>query len=431
MSQPIRYLTLLCPMMLASSWVHAANNETDDAHTPAGVISERTAAQRLQEARNWLTQRENEKARPLLEALAEEGNAEASYLLTYHFRLARNEELRHLEAAARKGHPEALKSYIDTAFYRGGLDAVAPETILSVYRDAKAINPDASFFDERNTIELLKMASEVPPLDANGFLRQYQLDPKALESQPYSLWALAEEASVGGRFGGPDPTLTMQLILREGPAPAELKIAVESYYPHWKKGEAVPFDLCDHITSGAGMSLCAHRDSTKSEEERSEKIGAILDGLDKERKNLVNNAFEKVSEFAASRASNEEGHGGTMRNASVIASTTAQQNEFVTLIQDIRRGVVPPIHQSLADTDKALNLAYQNAMQRIRAETRYAQDLGISNEGVRDTQRRWIKYRDAAAMAMTALHPDVTPEQWKSYLTAQRSAQLEKILVDP
>lgn len=428
MSQKIRYLTLLCTMMLASGTVHAAKSPVDGHPPPEGITSERTVAQRLAEAKSWLKQRQNEKARPLLETLAEEGNAEASYLLTYHFNLAPNEQLRYLEAAARQGHTDALKFYIETAFYRAGLDAVEPKKILSVYREAKAVNPRASFYNERRTVEVLKMASEVPPLNTDDFLRQYQLDPKTLERQPYSIWALAEEASVGGRFGAPDPTLTMQLILREGPAPAELTIAVESYYPHWKNGEAAPFNLCDHITSGVGMSVCAHRAAAKAEENRNKRINALIDGLDDGQKNAVISAFEKMSAFAASRASNEEGHGGTMRNASIIASTTTQQNNFVKLIQEIRSGSLPPINQSLADTDKALNTAYQSVMQRIRAAPQDAENWGISTEGVRDTQRRWIKYRDAAATAMTAIHPDVTADQWQSYFTAQRSAQLDKIL---
>ena len=51
----------------------------------------------------------------------------------------------------------------------------------------------------------------------------------------------------------------------------------------------------------------------------------------------------------------------------------------------------------------------------------------ISEEGLRATQRAWLRYRDATSSLLAALDSALTKEQSRSRLTAERTGQLVKV----
>jgi uncharacterized protein YecT (DUF1311 family) len=51
-------------------------------------------------------------------------------------------------------------------------------------------------------------------------------------------------------------------------------------------------------------------------------------------------------------------------------------------------------------------------------------------EGLRSTQRAWLKYRDAWAVFGAARYPQRTAAEWKAWATRQRITQLQEAYPD-
>jgi uncharacterized protein YecT (DUF1311 family) len=73
--------------------------------------------------------------------------------------------------------------------------------------------------------------------------------------------------------------------------------------------------------------------------------------------------------------------------------------------------------------DAELNAYYSSIMRRESLE-----DAGtISKEGIRETQRTWLAYRDAWASFAAQRYPARSAAEWKAWMTAARIAQLKSL----
>jgi hypothetical protein len=175
----------------------------------------------------------------------------------------------------------------------------------------------------------------------------------------YHVWVIAEEASRGGRFGKPDPKLILQLVSRGGWAPAELEYAVEDVYKNWKSGTVKEFNICDFITSGGGMAFCASRSDDQDEKDRNKRLSDIRQKLNAKSHKLLDVAYASAVKFIDSKASNEEGHGGSGRGAWVIGSQMEQKNAYLDLVEKVRSGYKPSPKSLFVEADRKLNETYK------------------------------------------------------------------------
>ncbi len=77
----------------------------------------------------------------------------------------------------------------------------------------------------------------------------------------------------------------------------------------------------------------------------------------------------------------------------------------------------------LADADKQLNAAYQRLVKSIRDEGGANADLDL--ESLRDSQRAWLKYRDAQ-VAFVGTHADIGSASARAAGMAEYSVELTK-----
>ena len=381
----------------------------------------------IHEANRLLRAGKMEQAKPLFEALAVRGNAEANFALAYHFNSAAATRLRHYEAAALAGHEEAFRRYISDSMYGMGVDRPPARRVLEVHKKVRSTYRFPVSDDEQKVIAFLEKLTEVPVLDVGAFKRRTGIDLRLASDELYGVWMLAEEASRNGRFGKADPTLTMQLILLEEAAIAEMDNAIDEYLPMWKAGLPHPFDLCEHITSGAGAGLCAKRKAEKEEKIRAARLARFRKGLRPNLAALLDAASAAHGRFAVLRADHEQGFYGTARASFAIASVQEQREEFLELVMEARKGRRGLKPQSFQATDAALNKAWRDLLKKAKASREEALVFNISEDGLRATQRAWLQYRDATAAFLAALDSELTPEQHRSRLTADRTRQLVKV----
>jgi len=357
---------------------------------------------------------------------AKKGSPEAHFAIAYKYNVTPEESIYHFSEAAKRGHDEALDYALDALLFRANsLERANPQEALEVYKQAKKANPKIKLYDEEVKLKTIQMSVEPGPFDWKAFCKKYNVLPHNDEVM-YHVWLIAEEASKGGRFGKPDPKLILQLVSRGGWAPAELEYAVEDVYKNWKSGTAKEFNICDFITSGGGMAFCASRADDKDEKDRIKRVSDIRQKLNANSSKLLDVAYASAVKFIDSKASNEEGHGGSGRGAWVIGSQMEQKNAYLDLIEKVRSGYKPSPKSSFVEADRKLNETYKKVMANLKKK---ADDYNVPRvDDVRAVQRLWIPYRDATVKLFMALNPAVGEDVWKSWVTEVREKQLKDIL---
>ena len=371
---------------------------------------------------------DKENAKKLYLKAAQEGSPEAHFAIAYKYNVTPQESIYHFSEAAKRGHGEALDYVLDALLFRANsLERANPQKALEVYKQAKRANPSLKLYDEEVKLKTIQMSIAPGAFDAKAFCKKYNVLPDDDEAM-YHVWRIAEEASRGGRFGKPDPKLILQLVSRGGWAPAELEYAVEETYKNWKKGVVKEFNICDYITSGGGMAFCASRTDDKDEQDRNAKLKVIGQKLDDRSRKLLNGAYASAVKFIESKASNEEGHGGSGRGAWVIGSQIEQKNAYLELVEKVRTGFKPAPKNTFVKADQQLNTTYKKVISELKR--RVDSDFNLPRfDDIRAVQRTWLPYRDATVMLFIQINPAVSEDVWKSWLTEIREKELRGALL--
>lgn len=365
-------------------------------------------------------------AKKLYLKAAKKESPEAHFAIAYKYNVTPEESIYHFSKAAKRGHDEALDYALDALLFRANsLERANPQKALEIYKQAKRANPKIKLYDEEVKLKTIQMSVEPGPFDWKAFCKKYNVAPHDDEAM-YHVWVIAEEASRGGRFGKPDPKLILQLVSRGGWAPAELEYAVEDVYKNWKSGTVKEFNICDYITSGGGMAFCASRSDDQDEKNRNKRVSDIRQKLNAKNHKLLDAAYASAVKFIDSKASNEEGHGGSGRGAWIIGSQMEQKNAYLDLVEKVRSGYKPSPKSSFVEADRKLNETYKKVMAKLKKK---ADDYNVPRvDDVRAVQRLWILYRDTNVKLFMAINPAGGEDVWKSWVTEVREKQLKDIL---
>lgn len=221
------------------------------------------------------------------------------------------------------------------------------------------------------------------------------------------------------------PPLAMKYACSIAAAPAEMAGRIEHLQQLATNGQG-EIDLCDDITSGYMMGVCSAIDARQNNRVRNAATGKTNASWPVAAQASYQKLEAATAKFADARAGKETDLSGTARAAMSIAARTA---ELDLLAQDVKQyeagklpaAMTPAQAQAL---DKQLNVIYGKLMKQPKPDYAGA----VEKDGVRDTQRLWLKYRDAW-MDFGAMHyPSVTSHTWAALLTARRNAQLQELL---
>jgi len=372
---------------------------------------------------------DKESAKALYSKAADKGSPEAHFSLAYKYRVTSEESIYHYSEAAKKGHGKALGYALEKLLFRANSLKIAdPQGALSLYYKAKKANPDLDLYDEENKLKTMKKCAEIKGFDVDTFMKKYGVNDEDDEFPFYDVWELAEEASRDGRFGEPDPELVFNLVIRGSWVPAELEYAVEETYKNWKNGEVKEFNICDYVTSGAGMGYCMSRADSEDKKDREAQLVDLEEKLNKNASPLLREAYASAVKFIEKKAVCEEGHDGTGRAAWMISSEMKQKNAYLKLIADVQGGFKPTPANSFDKADELLNKTYKETIKGLEAKKDDTLFPLPSVDELREIQRLWIPYRDASVKLFAILNPSVDEAMWKSWLTEIREKQLKDIL---
>ena len=176
--------------------------------------------------------------------------------------------------AARKGDMRALRASLDRLYLDRRDSFGDPSLALELFNAAKKANPKGSIEGEAEVAELLKMAVASGPFDMEAFLNSDNLadwrqraaaSPESEGGPSFFLWELAEEASVGGRFGRPDPQLALQLAARAAGSLGERLSAVRAAHANWNGNATAKFEYRKHLPSLEGAQQAEKDRAGRSE----------------------------------------------------------------------------------------------------------------------------------------------------------------------
>lgn len=232
-------------------------------------------------------------------------------------------------------------------------------------------------------------------------------------------------------FGVPkNVNLAIKFACKIGGAPAE----VEGRIPHLASmsndTEHRIFDLCDDITSGYMQGFCTSFEERQNTRERDLRLAGITKKWSQPEKEAFINLQNTLISFAKHVSDDETDASGTGRAAFMIEAEATEIELFVNDLDSFENGTTPRFTtQQFEEFDKKLNQLYKEIM-RSKSMTESSR-LGyttISKEGVKNTQRAWLKYRDAWVDFGHIKYPSVTPQSWKALLTERRVVNLEYLL---
>lgn len=219
--------------------------------------------------------------------------------------------------------------------------------------------------------------------------------------------------------------LALKLACEVGGAPAE----VEGRVMHLanlkaKNWQGRDFSLCDDVTSGYMQGFCADHHDKFAEAKRNEKLGDLQEKWTK----ADMKEFAVLSKIADNyfdiRSDQEVDQTGSGRAAFTIEELAAQKDFFLNTLEKLERRTMPQYSaRQLEDADVKLNAVYRQIQKKTDLEWG-----SVTKEGIKTTQRAWLKYRDAWLKFCSKKYPGVSAASINTHLTLQRVKELEEFV---
>lgn len=221
-----------------------------------------------------------------------------------------------------------------------------------------------------------------------------------------------------------DIDLAIHLACGLDAAPAEHDGRVASLAALKSRPGKTPFHYCQDITSGYAMGVCAAHEQRFAEVKRKAELARITARYTPPQKQAFAALETAAQAYAEARAGNEIDLSGTGRGAFALEEEAARWTAFQTLLGQLAVGRLPAATAAQNQAaDAKLNAAYRKLM--AAGEPEFGT---VTLKGVRDTERVWIRYRDAWLAFAKAAYPATPPAALSAHLTRERTALLEALL---
>ena len=169
------------------------------------------------------------------------------------------------------------------------------------------------------------------------------------------------------------------------------------------------FSICDQ-TDRWGVIHCADLDETLNEIERKVKISNFIqtwNQKDREAFKLLEKAFQS---FVTDRQNNEVDCSKTGFANFTIEESATLKDDFHSDLERIENTLPQYSQKQFNTVDSKLNKTYKE----IQNDTDFYHGT-VSRDGIKKSQRAWLKYRDAWLNFGKIQHPNVSAESWKAW----------------
>jgi uncharacterized protein YecT (DUF1311 family) len=182
------------------------------------------------------------------------------------------------------------------------------------------------------------------------------------------------------------------------------------------------FDFCDDATSGMTMGACEMLATERELPEIERRIAVITAAWPADQQAALADLRTHADAYWELHASREVDLSGTDRDGVRAREKVEQLKAFAKTLEEFARApIVDGVLDDAKQADAALNKVYQETLRKDLSYTT------IDAEGVRVTERAWLKYRDAWAVLGTLRYPSVKAQAWKAWRTSERTKELSAI----
>lgn len=189
---------------------------------------------------------------------------------------------------------------------------------------------------------------------------------------------------------------------------------------HW---QGKNFDICDDVTSGYMMGVCASYQATLAQTHRQRQLTELTQGWSEIDKKALQHLQNVANAFFTARSANEVDLSGTDRGASQLEEEGALRDDLMSSLKNFANGHLPIYTVSQAvNADQQLNIVYK----QIEGNKDFAVGT-IDRSGVKRTQILWLNYRDAWIAFGKIKYPQVDADSWKTWLTDKRLKMLQDL----
>lgn len=232
-----------------------------------------------------------------------------------------------------------------------------------------------------------------------------------------------------------DLRLARRFACEYGGAPAEVSARLAHLQRVEDGAASKRFDVCDNITSGYMSGFCAARAASFAYVIREREWRTLQSGWTADQLRAWRNFRRAADDYFEYVGSAEVDQSGSAR---VAFAVDARQSLEIALLDDVRafeRGALPEL--TAADFPRAdleLNAAYRHVRAELRdgaVSPEYGLFGSINADGVRDTQRAWLRYRDAWVAFAVTRWPETAADAWRAWLTDSPTRMLAAIVDSP
>ena len=334
-------------------------------------------------------------------------------------------------AAALMAVPAAAENWADSAS-SATLDPEYPRS-QAICRSLKRVSPPAADRPNRSEVAALKGCSSEalyygigrPPDPVRA--RQCAFLQRGSSQGPPDLSGDTMLMIIYANGVGATRNLDVAISLacQLGGAPAEengrvlhlAKLKAE----HWT---GTDFSFCDDATSGFAGGVCAAHDAAIADAKRRQAFAGVTAGWnDADKRAFV--PLQKAEKAFVDAHDAEVDASGTLRAAMAIDEEQSQQADFLAMLRALAEGKAPVASpEQLEAADAKLNATYKK-VQQTADPSRWGT---VTKDGIRSTQRAWLRYRDAWVAFAKVKYPAVSADSIRAWLTDQRTAMLEGFL---
>lgn len=191
---------------------------------------------------------------------------------------------------------------------------------------------------------------------------------------------------------------------------------------HWNGQD---FSPCEDITSGAAQGSCAAHEARLAAVERKARLTKLIASWSNGERQAFATLEKVKNDYVKAEADNEVDMSGTARGAMYVEAEAAEEDRFLAILQALIKGDAPSSPTpGFSETDAKLNALYRKVL-NVKDSSVWGT---VTKEGIKTTQRAWLRYRDAWIDFAKIKFPSLAPESLKTALTKDRIKLLENFV---
>ena len=227
-----------------------------------------------------------------------------------------------------------------------------------------------------------------------------------------------------------NPALAKRFACEYGGAPAEVEGRLE-HIDALAKGDE-PMDICDDITSGLMMGFCSKRSADAARFERDRRWQTLQAAWTPAQRTAWADVRKSADGYFERVSREETDMSGTARGAFAVEARERLDIALLDAVTRFESGKRPTQKAGdFARADKALNATYRTTLAKLaagRGDGMFGDYGTIGPDGVRETQRAWLRYRDAWVRFAALRWPGTPADAWKAWLTEERTRALAELV---